>query len=195
MRLVIVFSLIVAMLEIFWVILRLSSIRYDDTVEDNLFSRLRKHRIQRVDCRYDSLGFSLDMFCNLFEGQVNYFSVVYISVAILTNLGVAIFGLYAWYKSFYLKVLEKFFYFHFVVTMFYFLDTCILNIIQTDLFLYALPSIFARAMYTFYINSVVYSYVLIKDKEYRAQRREEADGKLQVSKGSKGYVILKDSDT
>ena len=191
-RIIILFTTLTCLVEIIAGIYRIStSEKIHSDYSRGLDSEKRKWR--RAKCNDSYMFLSMDIFCSVFDGYINIYSFFYFLVQVMTHSIMSIFGIIAWTRRFQLKITEKFFYSFFVVSMFFFIQTCILYSIQEQGIINIIASSFGRALYTFYVNSVLYSFILLTDTAYRRMRRKGGIGHLAVDQPNQ-YTRLYEDD-
>ena len=81
--------------------------------------------------------------------------------------------------------MEYFFYVYFVVTILSFINSIIIDIVTTSLNGYLLVQILILGFLSFYTLSIVYSFVLEQEQEYRTQRKRYTDNIAEKDMESK----------
>ena len=155
--------------------------------------RIHSYHDSKVTCKPKIIFF--DDLCCLFGGRVNLFSVSYIFVSIISRAAIGVYGIYWWMKNFPLQQSEYFFYLFFVSTMYYSIWQFMLSFIQNDdneSIIFILIGGIGTAIYVFYLNSVIYSFVLQIDQEYRMHRKK--DVLKQNTTRPNRYTILEESE-
>ena len=126
----------------------------------------------RVDC---SAKLVFDIYCLLFGGHVGMFSTIYVSLYFITTGTVGFFGIYWWVYRFRLQLIERFFVTYFVVTLLTYINGICLGFITNDLSLQLIINFLITTFINFYWISIVYSFTLQKEREYRTQRKRYTD--------------------
>ena len=109
---------------------------------------------RKIKCGTIDYSFGSDIFWNMFQGDVNQFSIAFFVVAQITHVGISAFGLYSWWRFFKMKSFELFFYIYFTLTMYYYLNYTVIMIIMQENLLIALIDIISRLLIYSHMNSV-----------------------------------------
>mmetsp|Transcript_11865 Transcript_11865/g.13488 ORF Transcript_11865/g.13488 Transcript_11865/m.13488 type:complete len:146 (+) Transcript_11865:121-558(+) len=119
----------------------------------------------RYEC--SSYNNAMDMYCYLFRGQVNLYSMAYCTGTLILTFTGSIVGIYSWVRSFHLKTFEYYYYISSILTLFGYINTVILIGVQTEevWMIFVLPLLYG--FYYFHLLSVIYSVLLKKETEYR----------------------------
>ena len=125
-----------------------------------------------VDC---SKRVYIDLYCSLFKGKVGLFSTVYVSLYFVISASVGFFGIYWWIHRFRLQLIECFFMIYFVTTLFGYVNALCLAFITLNFDYLLVLDLVGTTLLDFYWISIVYSFVLQKDQEYRTQRKRYTD--------------------
>ena len=84
----------------------------------------------------------------------------------------AVIGIYSWIRLFQLQIFEYFFYFSFINTLYGYINSVVIQIASNQSFMNILVFIVLNGLAYFYILSVIYSFLLEKEAEYRKQRKK-----------------------
>ncbi|CAI2380061.1 unnamed protein product [Moneuplotes crassus] len=185
-RIVILIETFLFMFQIFWINIRLFGSR---TIEEGNHPEGGPFRDRVVNCDYDMFGLGYDVLCNLHNGKINSFSLVFVFAQLLFHAGCSILGIFTWAKKFNLRVFEKFFYVYFILLMFSFINIVVFSLIVLNEWYYILFRIGIKAVQVFYLISVIFSYLMIVDKEYREMRKFG----IKARKESLGYCQFNDT--
>ncbi|CAI2381321.1 unnamed protein product [Moneuplotes crassus] len=122
-RFLIVYGSIATIMQIFWFIYRVSFAVTRKTHSN--YSRV-------VECNKAYLGFGFDMICNFFRGHINSFIWSFNIVTIVLGGTASICGICAWVRKFPFRWTERYFYIHFIISIYYQLHAIIIHIIISD---------------------------------------------------------------
>ena len=189
---IITFGCLAVTWEIAWFIYRFffDKVRYYIDDDEGIFSQ----RI--VEWEYSGFGFAYDTICNMYNGQITYFSIPYAILFAFLHLIVSVFGAYVWIvKRFEMWIFQTYFNMYFIDNFFLLIHFSMMYLIISDEFYYAVIPIFFKWLQVFWLNSTLYSYSLEVEKKYRKERRKSVKKKRREIKNSRRYNRLNDEET
>ena len=130
----------------------------------------------------------IDHLWDVFKGNINIFSLFLLFLVTMFNFSIWISGLFSWYKEFSFQTIEVFFYLYFIVTNFLLINHIILHVVQNDSFQQIILELSIKSIIGFYSLSVVYSFLIFQEKNYRSQWRN-SERLLKYSKVSYGDTL------
>ncbi|CAI2381407.1 unnamed protein product [Moneuplotes crassus] len=164
-RVINLYGMLVTTIQLLWIVYRLFG--DENSQERDGFSRI-------VSCRYSYLGFGYDVLCNFFKGQINMFTLSFGIVTVICGGTASVCGIYAWMKGFPFHDTERYFYIHFIVTIFYVINFIMVQIVLTE---YPVVSIIAALVSAYLIlglNNLIWCFLCEVELKYRRHRETQA---------------------
>ncbi|CAI2381343.1 unnamed protein product [Moneuplotes crassus] len=163
-RLLNLYGLVVTTMQLFWIVFRYF-IDENSTKHDN-YSRI-------VSCKYHYLGFGYDMICNFFKGYINMFTLAFSIISMICGGIASGCGIYAWIRGFPFHETERYFYIHFIVTIFYVINFIIIQIVLSEKVVISILASFASAYVILTVNNLLWCFLVEVEKNYRMNREPQ----------------------
>ncbi|CAI2381405.1 unnamed protein product [Moneuplotes crassus] len=161
----IIYGSLATIMQIFWMIYRV--LFATDRGSQDSYSRA-------VECDKSYLGFGFDVICNFFGGYINPFTFGFNIITIICGGVSASCGIYVWLCDFPFHWTERYFYIHFIVSIYYQLHAIIIHVILSDRWLVITILGLSGAHANLSLNVMLGLFLLDVEQKYRRKRETNA---------------------